>query len=94
MILCRAHIQKLELTRKNPKTTLYLPITATKMEICDCLPFFEAIDNPHEEIYYNRWMKISGAGVRIATWEASRQASSADLRLTPLGPTATLLSLE
>ena len=57
-----------------------------------CLPFFEAIDDPHEEIYYNRWMKISGAGVRIGAWEGSRQASFADLRLTPLYPTAALLS--
>ena len=34
-----------------------------------CLPFFEAIDDPHEEIYYNHWMKSSGAGVRIGAWE-------------------------
>ena len=57
-----------------------------------CLPFFEAIDNPHGEIYYDHWMKISGAGVQIGAWEGSRKASSADLCLTPLGPTATLLS--
>ena len=57
-----------------------------------CLSFSEAIDDPHEEIYYNRWMNISGAGVQIRAWEGSRQALSADLRLTPLGPTAALLS--
>ena len=57
-----------------------------------CLPFFEATDDPHEEIYYNRWMKISGAGVRTGAWEGSRLASSTDLRLTPFGPTATRLS--
>ena len=57
-----------------------------------CLPFFEATDDPHEEIYYNRQMKISGAGVRIVAWEGSRQASSAGLRLTPLYPTAAQLS--